>query len=50
MDKSILDTIRESVNDLYKAGLMSELTMCEFDALCNSCAHKNQRKVIDSKH
>jgi len=49
MDKSILDTIRDSANDLYKAGIMTELTLREFDALCNSCAHKNQRKVIDCK-
>ena len=49
MDKSILDTIRDSANDLYKAGVMTELTLREFDALCSSCAHKIQRKDINSK-
>jgi len=34
MDKSILDTVHESAADLHNAGLMSELTMREFDALC----------------
>ena len=34
MDKSILDVVHESATDLHKAGLMSELTMREFDALC----------------
>ena len=38
MDKSILDTIRDSANDLYKAGIMTELTIREFDALCRAWA------------
>lgn len=34
MDKSILDTIHESVKGLHKAGVMSDVTLREFDALC----------------
>ncbi|MFY0663477.1 MAG: DNA-binding transcriptional regulator [Natronospirillum sp.] len=34
MDKSILDTIHESAKDLYEAGVMSDVTLREFDALC----------------
>ncbi len=49
MDKSILDAIRDSANDLYKAGIMTELTLRELDALCSSCAHKIQWIVTDSK-
>lgn len=34
MDKSILDTIHESAKGLHKAGVMNDVTMREFDALC----------------
>ena len=34
MDKSILDTIHESAKGLHKAGVMSDVTLREFDALC----------------
>lgn len=34
MDKSILDTIHESAKGLHKAGVMNDVTLREFDALC----------------
>ncbi|PAU87570.1 transcriptional regulator [Pseudomonas sp. WN033] len=34
MDKSILDTIHESVQELHDAGVMKDVTLREFDALC----------------
>lgn len=34
MDKSILDTIHETAKDLHEAGVMSDVTLREFDALC----------------
>lgn len=34
MDKSILNTIHDSAKDLKEAGLMSNVTLREFDALC----------------
>lgn len=34
MNKSILDTVHETASDLNKAGVMDEMTMREFDALC----------------
>lgn len=34
MAKTILKTIHESAKDLHKAGVMSEVTLREFDALC----------------
>lgn len=34
MNKSILDTVHETASDLNKAGVMNEMTMREFDALC----------------
>ena len=34
MDKSILDTIHESAKGLHGAGVMSDVTLREFDALC----------------
>ena len=34
MGKSILDSVHETASDLNKAGVMSEMTMREFDALC----------------
>ncbi len=34
MGKTLLDTIHETATDLHKAGVMSELTLREFDALC----------------
>jgi putative transcriptional regulator len=34
MDKSILDTIHESAKGLHKVGVMRDVTLREFDALC----------------
>ncbi len=34
MDKSILEVVHEGAKDLHKAGLMKDVTMREFDALC----------------
>ena len=34
MDKSILDVVHESAQGLNKAGVMDEMTLREFDALC----------------
>ena len=34
MDKSILDVVHESAKDLHDTGVMDEVTMREFDALC----------------
>lgn len=34
MTKSILETVHESAKDLHKAGVMSDVTLREFDALC----------------
>lgn len=34
MDKSILDMVHESAQDLHAAGVMKETTLREFDALC----------------
>ncbi|MEH6642511.1 DNA-binding transcriptional regulator [Vreelandella glaciei] len=34
MDKSILDMVHETAQDLYAAGVMKETTLREFDALC----------------
>lgn len=34
MNKSILEVVHESTKDLQKAGLVSDVTMREFDALC----------------
>lgn len=34
MDKSILDVVHEGANDLNKAGVMDDVTLREFDALC----------------
>lgn len=34
MDKTLLDTIHESAKELHQAGVMSAITLREFDALC----------------
>ncbi|CAO1659746.1 MULTISPECIES: helix-turn-helix domain-containing protein [Halomonadaceae] len=34
MDKSILDMVHETAQDLHTAGVMKETTLREFDALC----------------
>ena len=34
MKKSILDVVHESARDLHDAGVMDEVTLKEFDALC----------------
>ncbi len=34
MNKSILDVVHETAQDLHEAGAMNEITLREFDALC----------------
>lgn len=34
MNKTILDVVHESARDLHDAGVMDEITLKEFDALC----------------
>jgi putative transcriptional regulator len=34
MNKSILDVVHEGVKDLHQAGVMKDVTLREFDALC----------------
>lgn len=34
MAKSILELVREGAQDLHKAGVMDDVTLREFDALC----------------
>ncbi|MEX2327360.1 MAG: DNA-binding transcriptional regulator [Pseudomonadales bacterium] len=34
MNKSILDVVHESAKDLHNAGVMDDVTLREFDALC----------------
>ncbi|ATH77838.1 MULTISPECIES: helix-turn-helix domain-containing protein [Halomonadaceae] len=34
MDKSILDMVHETAQDLHTAGVMKDTTLREFDALC----------------
>ena len=34
MNKSILEVVHENAKDLYVAGLMDEVTLRKFDALC----------------
>jgi len=34
MNKSILDVVHENAKDLHEAGLMKDVTLREFDALC----------------
>lgn len=34
MNKSILEAVHEGAKDLHDAGLLNEITMREFDALC----------------
>ncbi len=34
MDKSILDVVHEGAKELHKVGLMKDVTLREFDAMC----------------
>jgi putative transcriptional regulator len=34
MDKSILEVVHDSAKDLHDAGVMNDVTLREFDALC----------------
>jgi len=34
MDKSILEVVHDSAQELHEAGLMKDVTLREFDALC----------------
>lgn len=34
MDKSILEVVHDGAKDLHEAGVMSEMTLREFDVLC----------------
>ncbi len=36
MDKSILEVVHDSAKELHEAGLMPDVTLREFDALCLS--------------
>lgn len=36
MDRSILESVHEGAQDLHKTGVMDEVTLHEFDALCQS--------------
>lgn len=40
MEKSILEVVHESANDLYEAGVIDAVTMREYDALCLPEVHK----------
>jgi putative transcriptional regulator len=46
MSKSILDVVHESAKSLHKTGLINELTMHEFDALCLPTVKKYTPKQI----
>ena len=46
MDKSILEVVHEGVKDLREIGLMEEMTMREFDALCLPAVKKLNAKQI----
>jgi putative transcriptional regulator len=46
MDKSILEVVHEDAKELYKAGLMDEITLREFDALCLPPIKKYTAKQI----
>jgi putative transcriptional regulator len=35
MDKTILEVVRESIEDLHEIGLIDAVTMKHFDVLCN---------------
>lgn len=46
MDKSILETVHESVNDLYEIGLVDAIIMREFDSLCLQEVHEMRPQDI----
>ncbi|MBL4868338.1 MAG: DNA-binding transcriptional regulator [Pseudomonadales bacterium] len=53
MNKSILEVMHETAQDLHEAGAMNEVTMREFDALCLAPIKKysgNQIKRIRTKN
>jgi len=53
MDKSILEAVHEGAKDLHDIGLMDDMTMREFDALCLPTVKKltaNQIKRLRMKN
>lgn len=48
MDKSILEAVHESAEDLHNAGVMKDTTLREFDALCLPPVHEFTATQIKS--
>jgi len=46
MDKSILEVVHEGAKDLHEIGLMDDITMREFDALCLPAIKKLSARQI----
>lgn len=46
MDKSILEAVHEGAKDLHDIGLMDDITMREFDALCLPAVKKLTARQI----
>jgi len=46
MDKSILEVVHEGAKDLHGIGLMDDITMREFDALCLPAIKKLSARQI----
>jgi len=46
MDKSILEVVHEGAKDLHETGLMDDITMREFDALCLPAVKKLSARQI----
>jgi putative transcriptional regulator len=46
MDKPILELVHEDAKELYKSGLMDEITLRAFDALCLPPIKKYTAKQI----
>jgi len=46
MDKSILEVVHDGAKDLYEIGLMDDMTMREFDALCLPAIKKLSARQI----
>ena len=47
MNKSILEVVHETAEDLYTAGLMDEETLRKFNALCLPPETENDASVSD---
>ena len=46
MNKSILEVVHEGAKDLHEIGLMDDMTMREFDALCLPAIKKLSARQI----